>query len=68
MRSNGSGVITPTNDQNMSGGGRQEDPGEFFGNGVSPDTSRLNNNTSNGSSSDNNEDNSSSSKDTKKKK
>lgn len=27
----GAGVITPTNDQNISGQGRQDDPGDFFG-------------------------------------
>lgn len=73
VRSNGSGVITPTDDQNMSsGGGRQEDAGDFFGNGVSPDTSRLNNSGSGSNNDNSNEDDSSSSasssKNTKKKK
>lgn len=59
VRSNGSGVVTPTNDQNMSSsGGRQDDPGDFFGNGVSPDTSRINGPTN---SNDSDEDDSSSS-------
>jgi hypothetical protein len=53
VRSNGAGVITPTNDQNMSSsGGRQEDPGDFFGNGVNPDQSRLNGSNSSTSSND----------------
>lgn len=51
-RGNGSGVITPTDDQNTAtSGGRQEDPGDFFGNGVRPDQSRLNGNSNSGSSS-----------------
>lgn len=52
-RSNGSGTITPTDDQNTAtSGGRQEDPGDFFGNGVRPDQSRLNGgNSGSGSSS-----------------
>lgn len=51
-RSNGAGTITPTDDQNTAtSGGRQQDPGDFFGNGVRPDQSRLNGNNSSSSSS-----------------
>ncbi|MEZ5384245.1 MAG: hypothetical protein R3F13_01890 [Prosthecobacter sp.] len=72
VRSNGSGVITPTNDQNMSSsGGRQEDAGDFFGNGIGPDQSRLNgsssSSSSNDSSSNSNASNSSSKKEKKSK-
>lgn len=51
-RSNGAGTITPTDDQNTAtSGGRQQDPGDYFGNGVRPDQSRLNGNNSSSSSS-----------------
>ncbi|MGV3664376.1 MAG: hypothetical protein ACO1TE_29660 [Prosthecobacter sp.] len=69
VRSNGSGVVTPTNDQNMSStGARQDDPGDFFGNGVRPDTSRLNNSTTNNNSSSNGDNEDKSGNTTSKKK
>lgn len=70
VRSNGSGVVTPTDDQNMSSsGGRQEDAGKFFGNGVGPDQSRINGSSSSSSnSSSDNESSSSSSSSSKSKK
>ncbi len=70
VRSNGSGVVTPTDDQNMSSsGGRQEDAGKFFGNGVAPDQSRINGSSSSSSnSSSDNESSSSSSSSSKSKK
>jgi hypothetical protein len=67
VRSNGSGVITPTDDQNMSSsGGRQEDAGDFFGNDVGPDQSRLNGSDSSSSSNDSSSNSTSSSTSDKK--
>lgn len=69
VRSNGSGAVTPTDDQNMSSsGGRQEDAGKFFGNGVGPDQSRINGSSSSSSDSSSDSESSSSSSSSSKSK